>query len=281
MSNIGTVSQLQKAELDVMRSITRTMDNNNIRYYLGYGTLLGAVRHNGFIPWDDDVDLFVPREDYERFRQLADHIIERPYILTGNVINSKEPRISIKVRVENPNIQILDNKDGEVIKQNIWVDIFPIDGMPKTSLGRKFIFLVFRLLFLELRLGRSSRLGYKTNKARSRKERIGIIINKYFHIGKLIDTDKVVNHFEKIRKKFPYESSEYVCPLTIDYMERCICRREWFGSGKRCKFEDTEFNIPDDSKAVLTQFYGDYMQLPPEKDRVLKHGDSLIMNDNL
>ena len=266
----------QLAELDILKSVTKVMDENGIRYFLAYGTLLGAVRHKGFIPWDDDIDIFVPRPDYERFKAIASQILEKPYILNYYENESQSVFTNNLLHVENPRMKLLQEKGGVKVEQNIWIDLFPLDGMPASPVIQKFMFLRFRFLYALLRLTRSTIIGVEENKKRPLIETIAIWLNKRLKIGKIMSYKDVLRRFDKIRMKYEYEKSPYVYGLTIDYMERCLCKREWFGKGKKAQFEDSAFNIPDDSGSVLTQFYGDYMKLPPEEKRVYKHSIGFV-----
>ena len=276
---MDSLEKLHHEELHLMKDVIRVLEDNGIRYFLGYGTLLGAVRHHGFIPWDDDVDLFVPRPDFERFKEIADEVIKAPYIVTGNVKDPEVAPHTFILRVEDTTKQFTIEKNGEDCIKNIWLDIFPIDGMPASSLGKKILFLKFRLLFILLRLSRSASRGTSKNARRTIIEKIGIKLNDILKIGKLLNTRKIINRFDRIRMKFPYEESEYVCPLTIDYMDRCICKNSWFGNGKKCRFEDGEFIVPEDSDSVLHQFYGDYMTPPPMEKQKPKHRIKFIINN--
>lgn len=268
----------QLAELAILKSVAKVMDENNIRYYLGYGTLLGAIRHKGFIPWDDDIDIFVPRPDYEKFIKIADEILEYPYILNYYKKDSPSVFTNNLLHIENPNLKIWQEKGGTKLKQNIWIDIFPLDGLPDSMIIQKWMFLEFRILYILLRLSRSSEIGVEEHKKRPLMEEIGIWMNKHMHIGKMFSYKKILEIFDSIRLKYSYDECNYVYGLTIDYMEDCICKKQWFGKGIKGEFENCEFCIPIDSSAVLTQFYGDYMELPPVEKRTYKHSIGFVVD---
>ena len=126
---------VQLAELDILKLVKRICDKYDIKYSLHGGTLLGAVRHGGFIPWDDDIDIGMPRPDYEEFMRivrdfLPEHMIYRNFRI-GN-----EDTIFFS-RVEDSSIQVEDSSAIKKRNRNAWIDIFPLDGMPKNVIVRK------------------------------------------------------------------------------------------------------------------------------------------------
>ena len=265
------LSNIHDAELNILQDIVGIFNKYNLRYFLGFGTLLGAIRHHGFIPWDDDIDIFVPRPDFEKFKNIAESVIRDPYIVTGNVRSEDSNPHTFILRVEDTSVHFMTEKNGEKITNNVWVDLFPIDGMPSNKMMQKILFDRFRILFILLRISRSSTLGTSVVANRPIIERVGIKLNKLLKIGYLLKMRTIIDRFDSIRSKYPYEESEYVCPLTIDYMEKCICKREWFGNGKEVLFEDKKFIVPDNADYILKQLYGDYWKLPPEDQQVPKH----------
>ncbi len=260
------IKNIQKAELVLLKDIVHAFEKHNIKYYLGFGTLLGAIRHSGFIPWDDDIDLFVPRNDFERIKNDRNNIIPIPYILSGNI-----NKTSIIIRVENPKIQFYIEKNGAYIEKNIWIDIFPIDGLPSSRIGRFIFFVRIRVQYVLLRFARSSVQGVSIASSRSLLEFFAIKVNKLFSLGTLFCREKIIDRLDRIRTKYHYDNSQFVCPLTFDYMEKCVCKKKWFGEGIVVDFENIMVNIPNDSDSILKQIYGDYLQLPPEEKRQPKH----------
>lgn len=269
-NNTELLRKLQLAELDILIKVTAAMEKNGLQYYLGYGTLLGAIRHQGFIPWDDDVDVFLPRPDFERFREIADQILEPPLFLNRDSM----PRpicLQHYMRIENPNLKQIRSRGLKTIQSNVRIDIFPIDGAPKTYIGRKWLFFKASILYNLIRFPRAYEDGIGEKENRSFFENKMIWLNKYFHIGKHISAVRLAELFDKLRRRYPYEGSEWVAAWVLDYGDRIFCRNEWFGAGRKAQFEGTDMCIPVNSEAVLHQYYEDYMTPPPEEKRVLRH----------
>lgn len=276
--NNELLRKLQLAELDILKKVTRAFEQNGLQYYLGYGTLLGAIRHQGFIPWDDDVDVFLPRPDFERFREIANQILEPPLFLNRDPM----PRpicLQHYMRIENPQLQQIKPRGSGTIRTNVRIDIFPIDGAPNTYFGRKWFFARARVLYGLIRFPRAWEDGIGDNRDRSLINRIMVWANFRFQIGKHISAVKLAQKFDRLRRQYSYEDSEWVAAWVLDYGERIFCKKEWFGAGRRGMFEDVELNIPVNSEAVLRQYYGDFMTPPPEDKRVLRHVVGFVESD--
>lgn len=268
--NEELLRKLQLAELDILKKVTRAFEQNGLQYYLGYGTLLGAIRHQGFIPWDDDVDVFLPRPDFERFREIADQVLEPPLFLNRDPM----PRpicLQHYMRIENPQLQQIKPKGAGKFRSNVRIDIFPIDGAPETLLGREWLFIRARILYELIRFPRACEDGVSDRGDRTLLERGMVWLNKHFNIGKHISAIKLAQKFDKLRRRYSYEDSEWVAAWVLDYGERIFCKKEWFGAGRKEMFEGAELNVPVNSEAVLHQYYGDFMTPPPEEKRILRH----------
>ena len=121
---------IKTLELDLLINFDKFCKENNLIYFIAYGTLLGAIRHGGFIPWDDDIDIQMPRTDYEKFLTLRDKYESSFY---GNVIKTLGDKgyPFPFTKIENKNTLVIEHKMTTKIKTGVWVDIFPMDGLPK------------------------------------------------------------------------------------------------------------------------------------------------------
>lgn len=252
--------KLQSVQLEIASVIKNICEKNGLRYFLAYGTLIGAIRHNGFIPWDDDIDIMMPYPDLLEFERLCK--IEMP---TGYFYQSMETDPQFRypiVRVrKNGTLLIEENNAGRDIHHGIFVDIYPMFGSaPKKSRKLQMFRAMKRALYLVdepvknhgkiMKWGSSFLLKLKSKKGKDKAQK------------KL---------FEKI-SSYPYDESDQVVCLNGSLTSmKAVFDRSWFGAGVSHKFEDTEFMIPVDYDKVLKIEYGDYMELPPEKERKPHH----------
>ena len=263
---------LQLAELDVLKYTIQKLDENHIRWYLGYGTLLGAIRHKGFIPWDDDVDIFIPRPDYDRLMQIGPHVFEKPYEFYNPVLMPTRQLSFYVARVGNAEMQCFITYKGKQADRGVWVDLIVVDGISSNRLARAWTVARLRILRHLVRVARSSYEGINVNSQHSVIEKMGIWVNNVTGLGKHLSIHKILRRFDKVLKSTSYDKAKLVYTYAYDYAgSRTTYHKNWFGGGRTASFEGIDMNIPAESEAVLRQTYGDYMRLPPESERIGKH----------
>lgn len=255
MNNISA-DELHKRLLQMMKEFHSFCVEHNISYYIVAGTALGAKRHKGFIPWDDDIDIGIPRNDYDRLYSLMDKLpknMELIYYKTRKLT----PFHCIKL-VDKSTTLIEKYYPDDV--EGLYIDIFPLDGAIKDSrkdkIRRKRINWINKEIVFH----------YATLDCPSLKERI---IQKYC---KLIKVDKLHDVLNNLMKKVPIDIGDSMGNLLGAYGEREIVDKRIFGEPRLYCFEDTQFFGPEDIDAFLSAVYGDYMKLPEPNQRVLKHG---------
>lgn len=264
MDNGEQLKLLQQIELENLRMLMQICEENHLRYYLIGGSLLGAMRHGGFIPWDDDIDVGLPRPDYNRFVQIA-----KGYL---------PPHMDVKTMTSDPNYKcyftrLINNRrkiywdHGQYTAViGVWMDVFPIDGLPKGKLERSLH--VFRVKLLKA-LYKFTQIDYVTTNRENRPfaERFLIRFAQITRVGRLLNADARLRSLDRALQRYDYDASPYAWNFSGCYGKREIVPHNQLGGSRSAQFEGMEVSIPEAAEAYLTSIYGDYMQLPPEDQR--------------
>ena len=238
---------------------------NNLTYYIIGGTFLGAVRHGGFIPWDDDMDIAMPRRDFEKFLSIYP---QEKYKIAS--YRTKDNYKYYFPQLYNERY-IVKEKNGNVAK--LYIDIFPIDGMPNNKVIRSFH--IGRILYHRMKLSFYYHDTIDMNKKRKMYEKILITLAKSIPFENLIDQIKEKETIDRLLRKNDMYDSRLAGTIMGAYRVKEIVETRMFGSPKLYEFEDTQLYGPECADEYLTHMYGDYMKLPEEKDR-RSHFDELI-----
>lgn len=252
-----SLRRLQLVELETLERFVKLCEENRIRYYIIGGTLIGAVRHGGFIPWDDDIDIAVPREDYNRLIDIMHNIDDE--VLGMEYYKDDESLYYYPVRITNKNYRIKEPriKDGYA---HPWMDILPIDGLPDGRIERK-LFLIKMSLY-RLLLG----LHYVDNLRsvnRSVIQNVVIKIGKRTRIGRLINPTTVKDKITKTLSANSMDNCKMSGTCMGAYWFHEFTNTKYFGEGSKISFEGVMVNGPSQVHPYLTHMYGDYMKLPP------------------
>ena len=249
-------NEIKDSLMEILKDITQFCEQNDIEYYLAWGTLLGSVRHHGFIPWDDDIDIWMPRPDYNRFARLYKNetfrfrsMLTEPYfpLCFGKVCDE---RYFAK-----------DEYDKDF---GLYVDIFPIDGLPSNMTeARRHIKHIRRQehLWSSQVLTRKVAVSTKLPFKKLLKVLGSRIIHPFFSVH------KIQAKLSSLYEKYGWEESENIIDYSVDY----FFNKNFFQPSSRGYFEGEEFRIPRDYDSILTLSYGEYMVLPPESKRI-NHG---------
>jgi lipopolysaccharide cholinephosphotransferase len=238
MSNLR---KLQLMELDILRQVTETCNRHGLRYYLLGGTFLGAVRHQGFIPWDDDIDIGMPRADFEKFCRLAEQQLEKPL---GFVSYKNNPEhIYFHPRVYNFNSRVIDRSGVEEKETHAWIDIFPLDGMPGNKVIRKLH--GFRLLFLRLLFMYSQfdKIVAVSVKKRVWYEQMLVNIGKVIKFDNILNTKKIMHKIDRTLKHLDYETSSYVGNFMGAYRMREVFPKQFYEEIAEYPFDTEIFTV--------------------------------------
>lgn len=255
--------EIQKIELQILKKIREICDKNNITYFLIGGTLLGAVRHEGFIPWDDDLDIAMFREDYERFIKIAQKELKAPFCITS-LFNSEHKMLFSKV-FKTDTIYCEGGEGESLFKQGLWVDIFPIDLIKKNNIEEAKKHAQKRQLIFHILIYISQHRKNKKKLANLKYE----LLNKCMMFMSCEKIDKLALN---ILSKDKIEQSKYCTNYGSQYgIEKQTMLVDFYLPVNKIKFEDELFNAPNNTHAILKNIYGDYMKLPPIEKRQGQH----------
>ena len=257
-------TEVQDIIWNIFKEIKQFLDADQITYYMLGGTLLGAVRHGGFIPWDDDLDIGLPREDYEYF--LANVEQRLPDYLRLDTYYNNETHHYYFARIVDTRYAV-KRVGSEVERQeNVWVDIWPLDGMPNSNVIR-WLHMI-HLLYIRVRYHISTfdKVNLK-RPDRPLSERIIIRLIQLTGIGGKSDRNKWLEKIDRSLKKYPYQNSDWLINFMGVYIFKEMFQKKYYGKGKLYAFEDLQLRGPEDAVFVLKQMYGDYMKLPDMADR--------------
>jgi lipopolysaccharide cholinephosphotransferase len=255
MKEIG-LDEAKKIELEILNEFVEICKKNNLRYYLYAGTLIGAVRHKGFIPWDDDIDVSMPRDDYEKLKEVMG---EKNYDGRYKLLTYENHGTHYNFMKVVDTRTVLYEKYffGEI---GIWIDIFPIDGLPDS-------YLLTRLLCMRLEFWRrllNISVARPDNGTTEFRKKIKKIIQP---IVKKIPVDYMCKKVNGTFVKYKFDTSKYVGAVSAGASYRARTVRENYDE-TYVTFEGYEYVAPIGTDILLTQVYGNYMELPPEEERI-------------
>jgi len=263
------IEDVQKVQLEILIEFDRICRKNNIKYQLFAGTLLGAIRHKGFIPWDDDIDVCLLRIDYEKFIECCKIDLKSNYFLQYYDSDEKAILQFAKIRKNNT---IFTNKtyQNTGMHNGIYIDVFPLDNVKPDSFKGKLQSKLFNLLYII----NSSRMK---NRAIYAKNRFNRAIRLMFcYILKIVPKKSIDKLIQKTLCMFENENTKYVNHLTNgaskQRLEKYLRKKNTFYNIEYAEFEGHMFPIPENYHEVLTRNFGNYMELPPEEKRYSHHG---------
>ncbi len=270
------LASVHRANLDVLKEIDRICRKYGISYMMDSGTLLGAVRHGGFIPWDDDADVAFTRDSYEAFAKVAHkELPEGMYFLEPEELGSRNTFYDFTPRIVYLNSQT--HADSEEMRyyggklNHLWVDLFILDELPEKRLAAGWSKLR-QVLIYGLAMGHRYRLDYGKYGAAGR-----LAVRILSAVGKRLPMQKILRlqRAAAIRGRKGRSRLMYYSNYQPDFLYVTV-RKEWSCETVDLPFEDTVLMAPRNWDQVLKQIYGDYMTPPPEEKRVPTHTDGWI-----
>lgn len=254
------LKKIQALELQILKEVVLVCDNNDIEYFLIGGTALGAIRHNGFIPWDDDIDIGMTRENYEKFIKIAPGVLSSQYeVQTPN--NKYSPYLYTKVRLNDTVFMEYANHNNNRMNHGVYIDIFPFDAVPDDD--KKYL-KQFKKTMNLIDLWSLRESGSISTPPTNFKQRLKAFMRFFPHIlCKIIPRAVIVKKVNRTITKYNGTEQKALSCLFFPIMKTEYIKLENLYPLKRHIFEDLQANIPNEIDAYLTTHYGDYMQLPP------------------
>lgn len=261
-----SLNETQCYIMQILHSVIGILDELEIPYYMQGGTMLGAIRHGGFIPWDDDVDLGIPRKAYDRLLcEISDKLPENLELRT---YEDETDHHYYFARIVDTRYQIRRMGSLEERLENIWVDLFPLDGMPNGCFARLCHKARLTMVRLKYHLSCFEKVNIK-RPGRPLVERIIIRLAMITRIGTWFNTRRQLDELDALLRKYPPEQSEWLVNFMgqTSYRFNELFKKEIYGQGKRYPFEDMQMIGPEHYDDYLKSLYGDYMTPPDLSDR--------------
>ena len=262
------MNELQEKLLEMMAWLHNFCVKNNITYYITGGTLLGAVRHKGFIPWDDDIDIDVPRNDYMRLLKLLEKPIDHYYIESPYSCKKDFPYSFAKFYDTTTS---LTENFRKPFTRSVFIDIFPLDGLSNNKkenkkhlkkLKRKYAFYISKIAFFS-----KTRAWYKN---------VFVFLNRFLPYSDKKVQKKALK-LDNLRQKYDYKSSNLVGFFGGPTQDKDIFSKEVYGNPRLYDFQNYKFYGPNNYDAYLTLKYGDYLTIPP-KEKQIRHALNADLN---
>ena len=265
------VRKTQLIMLDILKAVHDICEENNIRYWLSSGTLLGCIRYQGFIPWDDDLDIAMPRKDYEKFLEIAQDLLPKNLFLQTKLTDPAYPLNFAKIRRLGTKLVEIGEKENEDYFQGIFIDIFPCDNYPNEWFVK---WMHWSVSF------RNKRKRYKKG---SLKRLLYMLYANVFMAVPVFISVQTRKYFSRHWRKYFYDKEDYpYLTYGIDCTRLYPTRKDdIFPLKKSMPFENEYFYIPGNYERYLVGFYGsDYMEPPPVELRKV-HATKIIFDDNI
>lgn len=252
--------EIKDGEVSILRAFHEFCENNHLVYSLAYGTLIGAVRHKGFIPWDDDIDVVMPRPDYDRFIQLAvSDVFPKGCRVQATEVDGF---IQSFAKVIDPTISVKSGRNRSETEEWLWIDVFPVDGLPEQKKERSSLFFKAKV-YGALSVADQLDPSYKSTFAMQLVASVFGPIARHSSLGSWAATK-----LKKLSISYPFGMTEKAGVIGWGFGQSEVFPTSWFTDRILLPFEGHRFYCPRHYDAMLSSQYGDYMTLPPEDKRV-------------
>ncbi len=263
------IEEAQKVQLEILLEFDKLCKKHDIHYQLFSGTLIGAIRHNGFIPWDDDIDVCMLREEYDRFLAVSAKELDGNYFLQNYHTDKKFQSQYSKIRKNKT--RYVENLVQDVeMHQGIFIDVFPYDNVRPGTLKGK----AQRILIDQLKIINYCRV-MRVNDS-EKKKGLRLAKKSAYYLLKVIPKNKVDRLITRLACQFNKSDEKCVGELSIstgkNTYDSFVIKKEFFYDSIEWDFEGYAFPVPRAYDEVLTKNYGDYMKMPPLKEQEPHHG---------
>lgn len=267
--NLEHQKKLRTSQIKILDEIVRICKEEKIEFFLDYGTLLGAVRHEGYIPWDDDLDIGMLRKDYKKFLKIAPKKLKDNFTLCYYKTEKNHWHTFAKVRLKNTIMLEEGNKHLDM-NFGIWVDIFPYDNIIKPNtlfvkLRKKLFDIITTFIALKLNI------NFYQNKEKEQKLKT---ISKFLNLKFLYLSRELISQMNINNK------TKYICCFDEEVNKCCNgLLREKIIPYTNIKFEKRKYSVPKDYDYRLKQQYNDYMIIPPKEQQITHNPLKIVFED--
>ena len=246
--DINIPQEVEKAELEMLIEVDRICRENDLTYYLAYGTALGAVRHKGFIPWDSDVDIMVDIDSYAEFCNIVSNNISEKFFVNSIETDSNYEELFARIGLKNN------------LHHMVHIDIFPLAGAPKTTFGKK---LFSKIAYINYRCFFIKKVKVNINYKKRSKKRKQAILAKLILL--LVPSNLFLWVFKRLSKAYSIEQADTLYNICGSYGFKELIPKSYFGEPVYMDFEGYKLPVPQEWDKYLTHIYGDYMTPKREK----------------
>ena len=273
------LKEFHAALFDILVEFDRICRNNNIKYSLAFGTLLGAVRHKGFIPWDDDVDVLMTRQEFDRFCIVCNKELGNDYFLQSKQTEDKYPYNLLRMR-KNNTAMIYSEWKYSGIHQGIYIDIYPYDNVPDNGFLR-IIQKAFLIIMAPLRISRNEVI-FKSGGKKKMHKLVFIAKNSLYLVCKMFPRkliDKIEDWVIRLFNSTECKQKGLICEggmLMYPDSSIKLIDTNILNEYTTIEFEGRKFMCIKEYKTLLSLWYGDYMKLPPIEQRTMFHNPEIF-----